>query len=75
MKNIATAKQVIDHTDCEDCEHDFMFLMKDNYHSFYMPVDEVFVALQLAGNEGVIPPINEDWLCEMANNGYTIVDN
>lgn len=56
-KNIAKTQDIVDHTLCEDCSHDYMLLMKDNHHSFYKPVDEVFAAMQLASNEGIIPPI------------------
>ena len=74
-KNIANVQEVVDHTDCEECVHDYMFLMKDKYHAFYMPVDEVFVAMQLAANEHIIPSLSEDWMFAMQNAGYTIVDD
>ena len=73
-ENIARTQDVVDHTLCEDCLHDYMFLMKDNYHEFYIPVDELFVSLQLAANEGVIPPISEDWIFAMQSAGYTVLD-
>ena len=73
-RNVAKVQKVVDHTECEECLTDYMFLMKDNYHAFFVPVDELFVAMQLASNEGVIPPIPEDWLFEMQQAEYTIIE-
>ena len=74
-RNIAKVKQVVDHTECEECDHNFMFLMKDNHHTFFVPVDELFVAMQLASNKGIIPPIPNDWLFAMGDAHYTIIDD
>ena len=74
-RNIAKVQEVVDHTDCEECLSDFMFLMKDNYHAFFVPVDELFVAMQLASNEGIIPPLPKEWLYEMGDEHYTIIDD
>ena len=32
-KNIAKTKAMVDHGDCGECLHDYMFLMKVNSHS------------------------------------------
>ena len=73
-RNVAKVQKVVDHTECEECLTDYMFLMKDNYHAFFVPVDELFVAMQLASNEGIILPIPEDWLFEMQQAEYTIIE-
>ena len=74
-RNIAKTQDIIGHSDCEECSNDYMFLMKDNYHAFFVPVDEIFVAMQLASNKGVIPPIPEKWLYEMSVAGYTVFED
>lgn len=73
-RNKAKVQKLIDHMECEKCMTDYMFLMKDNYHAFFIPVDELFVAMQLASSEGIIPSLPKDWCYEMGLTGYTIID-
>lgn len=73
-KNIATVEELVDHSECEECSEDFLFLMKDNYHSFYLPMDIVFNCLQIASYCGCIPTLNKDWVDKMDYAGYTVLD-
>ena len=75
QRNKARVQAVVDHTECEECLTDYMFLMKDNYHVFFLPVDEMFVAMQMASNAGVIPPLPEEWKYDMYLAHYTIIED
>ena len=52
---------IIDHTDCEECLEDYLFLMKDNYHEFCISLRTLIACLSMAEKEGAIPRMGSDW--------------
>lgn len=67
-ENIATVQnEVIDHMLCENCNDDYLFKMKDNYHEFFIPLRTIFGCLLLGDEMGIIPPLPSDWKCDMVN--------
>ena len=53
--------EVIDHTTCERCMEDFVFAMKDNYHSFSIGLTTILQCLFIAEKEGYVPALPRDW--------------
>ena len=62
-ENRATLEQggVIDHTPCDRCMEDFVFAMKDNYHSFSIGLTTILQCLFIAEQEGCVPELPRDW--------------
>jgi hypothetical protein len=50
-----------DCTDCECCEEELVFAMKDNYHEFSIGLSTVLHCLAIAQQEGYIPTIPSEW--------------
>ena len=65
MKNKAVLKEneIVEHTDCEECLEDYIFLMKDNYHEFEIGLRTILACLAFAEKEGAVPPIDSEWWC------------
>ncbi|QCZ44822.1 hypothetical protein [Levilactobacillus brevis] len=52
---------VADHTDCEDCEEELLFLMCDQEHEFSLGLSVVLNCLSIAEEEGFVPQLPNDW--------------
>ena len=61
--NIAklSKKEIIEHVECLECFDDYLFKMKDNYHEFFISLQDILTCLWLAEEKGVLPPINSEW--------------
>lgn len=54
-------KKIIDHTDCEECLEDYLFLMQDSNHEFTLGLSTVLACLAFAENEGAVPSLPVEW--------------
>lgn len=52
-------------TECLEYDEPFYFALKDNHHTFALPISTLLQCLKFAENEGVIPPIDQNWWAEM----------
>lgn len=50
---------------CLNCNEDYLFLMKDNYHEFSIGLRTILSALAFAEKEGAVPKLPEDWWSEI----------
>ncbi|MFD3388523.1 hypothetical protein [Ligilactobacillus salivarius] len=53
--------KISDHTQCENCNEDLLFSMKDKYHEFSLSLTNVLKCLVIAEKEGYIPKIPDEW--------------
>lgn len=49
--------KIKDHTDCQECGEDYLFMMKDNYHEFSIGLSTILSCLAMAEKEGAVPKI------------------
>lgn len=54
-------KEIIDHSDCEDCEEEYVFLMKQGEREFPVGLRTVLACLAFAQYEGAIPELPDEW--------------
>lgn len=54
-------KEMIDHTDCEDCLEDLVFAMADKHHSFTIGMTTILECLSIAEQEAQVPKLPSDW--------------
>ena len=59
-----------DHTDCEDCTEDYLLLMQDQEHEFYIGLRTVLACLSFAETNGAVPRLPEEWW-RLINNRYS----
>lgn len=64
-ENIATVKDLIEHIECEECRENYLFLMKDNYHEFFLPLNTVLNCVLFASDNGIIPRVPNKWRLEL----------
>lgn len=60
-------KAIIDHLDCEDCEEQYVFLMRQGDREFTMGLRTVLACLAFAQNEHAVPDLPDDWWNRVAN--------
>lgn len=59
--NKATPTGQVEQYRCESCDNEVMFEMKDNYHTFYISLNDLVECLQFASQEGLIPQIPREY--------------
>lgn len=59
-----------DHTDCEECTEDYLFLMKDQEHEFFIGLRTILTCLAFAETKGAVPKLSEEWWLRI-NNRYS----
>ena len=52
---------IYDHSDCEHCSEEYIFQMKDNYHSFSIGLTTILSCLAFAEKQGAVPPLPSEW--------------
>lgn len=57
--------KIVDHTDCEECLEDYLFLMRDNEHEFSIGLRTILACLAFAEEEGAVPPLPSEWWCDI----------
>lgn len=63
-------KEIIDHSDCEECEEQYLFAMKDKTHEFSIGLSTILACLILAEQDGLVPELPEDWVIRVLNSYY-----
>lgn len=53
--------RVIENEECEKCETEYMFAMRDNYHEFFISLQTVLSCLAFAEREGIVPDLPLEW--------------
>lgn len=56
---------IIDHTGCEECLEDYLFLMRDEHREFSMGLRTVLACLAFAEKENAVPPLPPEWWFEI----------
>jgi len=57
--------EIKDHVTCEECMEEYLFLMKDKNHEFFIGLKTILSCLAFAEKEGIVPKIPEDWWYEI----------
>ena len=57
--------EIKDHTTCEECLEEYLFLMRDKDHEFYIGLNTILSCLAFAEKEGIVPKLPEEWWCEI----------
>ena len=60
-----TENKIEDHTACEECLEEYLFLMRDKDHEFYIGLKTILSCVAFAEKEGIIPSLLEDWWHEI----------
>ena len=60
-------KEIIDHSDCEECEEQYLFAMKDKNHEFSVGLTTILACLSMAEHDGVLPAIPDEWWIAVVN--------
>ncbi len=50
-----------DCTECDCCNEELVFAMKDKYHEFSIGLTTILRCLAIAQQEGYVPKISDDW--------------
>ena len=53
--------EMYDHSECEQCSEEYIFQMKDNYHSFSVGLTTILSCLAFAERQGAVPPLPGEW--------------
>lgn len=62
--------EIKDHTNCEECTEDYLFLMKDQKHEFSIGLKTILACLAFAETKGAVPKLPEEWWLRI-NNRYS----
>jgi hypothetical protein len=46
---------------CDNCDNSLMFLMKDNYHEFFVGIVTILDCLKKAEEAGEVPKLPTNW--------------
>ncbi len=57
------------HTDCQECSEDYIFLMKDKNGEFTLGLRTILDCLAIAQKEKAVPEIPSEWW-DKVNNRY-----
>lgn len=52
---------IMDHSDCQDCGEDYVFLMRKGDEEFPLGLRTVLACLAFAEREGAVPPLPDEW--------------
>ena len=55
------SSEMYDHSECEQCSEEYLFQMKDNYHSFSIGLTTILSCLAFAERQGAVPPLPTEW--------------
>lgn len=58
---VIAKQEIIDHSDCEECMEDHLFLMRDNEHEFFVGLRTVLSCLAFAEDYGAVPKLPDGW--------------
>lgn len=50
-----------EHTDCQECGEDYLFLMKDKEHEFFIGLRTILSCLAIAEKEEAVPKLPQEW--------------
>lgn len=53
--------EIKDHTDCQECGEDYLFLMKDKEHEFSIGLRTILSCLAIAEKEEAVPKLPYEW--------------
>ena len=69
VDNVASLvdNKAIEHSDCEECNENYIFKLRDNEHEFYIGLTTILSCLAFAQAEGAVPEIDEDWWINIRN--------
>lgn len=54
-------EEIIEHADCEECREDYLFLMRDAEHEFFVGLRTILSCLAFAEREGAVPELPSGW--------------
>lgn len=58
---VLARRAIIDHTDCDECGEDAVFLMRQGDREFTIGLRTVLACLAFAEHEGEVPELPADW--------------
>lgn len=58
---VLARREIIDHSDCEECGEDYVFLMRRGDEEFDLGLRTVLACLAFAEREGAVPPLPDEW--------------
>lgn len=61
--------RIKDHTGCEECTEDYLFLMRDQEHEFSIGLKTILSCLAFAEEKGAVPSLPYEWW-HLINNRY-----
>ncbi|MFI3270729.1 MAG: XRE family transcriptional regulator [Pseudomonadota bacterium] len=67
FENRATETGEYAHSECQNCNEELFFAMRDNYHNFSIGLRTVLQCLHLAEEEGNVPKLPQEWWNQIAN--------
>lgn len=50
-----------DHSDCDRCDDEIIFRLKDNHHEFSIGLTTILNCLKLAEDKNAIPKLSDKW--------------
>lgn len=53
--------RIIEHAECEECNEEYLFALKDSYHEFSIGLTTIISCIAFAEKEGVVPELPEEW--------------
>lgn len=63
--------QVGNHTLCDECQEELVFMMKLNEQEFALGLKTVLQCLSIAENELSVPPLPDEWWNEVYNRHFS----
>lgn len=58
---VLARREIIDHSDCEECGEDYVFLMRRGDEEFDLGLRTVLACLAFAEREGAVPSLPDEW--------------
>lgn len=52
---------IMDHSDCEECTEDYVFLMRRGDEEFTIGLRTILSCLAFAEHEGAVPELPDEW--------------
>lgn len=61
QRAVLARRGIVDHSDCEECGEDYVFLMRRGDGEFPLGLRTVLACLAFAEREGAVPPLPDEW--------------
>lgn len=62
IENVANlSENEIVESDCDLCDEEYFFSMRDNYHEFALGIGTLLSLLGFAQAEGIVPELPDEW--------------